>query len=173
VAAGEGDEVSAVVAKLAGEDPRAADDAGAALEWITGEEGLAGLTQERVQHFCWYELPMKWLIGLEEKLAVAGALGQALELLQLPRYAAICRSAATREIVAAYEASTAQGKATFRRAVAASGIAPPDLPDFAWARRWAGRKPPRGRQQLSCWSWPSPVASWYRVRGAGGSGSGS
>ena len=47
-------------------------------------------------------------------------------------YAAICRSGTTVEVLRAYETSLAHGKAAFRRAAAASGIMPPDLPDFEW-----------------------------------------
>ncbi len=128
----EDQEISAALAKLAEQDRAAAEDARAALEWIAGEQGRASITQERIQGFCWYELPVKWFVELDEKLRVAVALAEALDLLQLPRYAAICRSGTTREILSAYEVSTARGKAAFRRAAAASGIIPPDLPEFEW-----------------------------------------
>ena len=128
----EDQEIAAVLAKLAGQDAAAAEDARAALEWIAGEQGRAFITQERIQGFCWYELPVKWFVDLDEKLRVVAALAEALDLLQLPRYAAICRSGTTREILDAYEVSTARGKAAFRRAAAASGITPPDLPEFEW-----------------------------------------
>ncbi|MGH3198730.1 MAG: hypothetical protein ACRDOH_23670 [Streptosporangiaceae bacterium] len=40
----------------------AADEAQAALEWITGgEPDLALVTQRSVQNFCWYELPLVFL----------------------------------------------------------------------------------------------------------------
>ncbi len=125
-------EVAAVLAKLAGQDAAAAEDARAALEWIAGDQGLALITQQRIQDFCWYDLPVKWLVDLDDKLRVVAALAQALDLLQLPRYAAACRSGTTREILGAYETSIAHGKAAFRRAAAASGVMPPDLPDFEW-----------------------------------------
>ena len=95
----ENPEIAAALAKLAEQDAVAAEDARAALEWIAGEQGLALITQERIQNFCWYQLPVKWLIGTEGKLRVAEGLAHALDLLQLPRYAAICRSQATREIL--------------------------------------------------------------------------
>ena len=128
----EDQETAAALAKLAEQDPAAAEDARAALEWIAGEQGRAFITQERIQGFCWYDLPAKWFVDLDEKLRVVAALAEALDLLQLPRYAAICRSGTTREILNAYEVSTARGKAAFRRAAAASGITPPDLPEFEW-----------------------------------------
>jgi hypothetical protein len=141
----ENPEIAAALAKLAEQDAAAADDARAALEWIAGDQGLALITQERVQNFCWYQLPVKWLIDLEDKRRVAGALAQALDLLQLPRYAGICRSRTTDEILSAYETSTAQGKAAFRRAAAVSGITPPDLPEFEWGTTM-------GFQEASAWS---------------------
>ena len=64
---------------------------------------------------------MKWLISLTDKLRVAGALAQELDLLQLPQDAAICRSGTTREILSAYEISTAHGRAAFRQAGADQG----------------------------------------------------
>ena len=132
MAGDEDQETAAALAKLAEQDPAAAEDARAALEWVAGEQGRALITQERIQGFCWYELPVKWFVDLDEKLRVVAALAEALDLLQLPRYAAICRSGTTREILNAYEVSTARGKAAFRRAAAASGITPPDLPEFEW-----------------------------------------
>jgi len=138
-------EIAAALAKLAEQDAAAADDARSALEWIAGDQGLAFLTQERIQNFCWYQLPVKWFIDLDEKVRVAVALARALDLLQLPRYAAICRSQTTREILTAHETSTAHGKAAFRRAAANSGIMPPDLPDFEWGAVM-------GWQEASAWS---------------------
>jgi hypothetical protein len=132
MAEAEDQEITGALAKLAEQDAEAASDAEAALEWIAWEQRLSLVTQERIQTFCWYELPMKWLTTLDHKVRVAGAVARALDLLGLPRYAAICRSDATRGILGAYEASTEEGKAAFRRAAAASGIQPPDLPEFEW-----------------------------------------
>ena len=128
----EDQEIAAALAELAEHDAAVAEDARAALEWVAGDQGRAFITQEHIQGFCWYELPVKWFAGLDKKLRVVAAPAEALDLLQLPRYAAICRSGATREILNAYEVSTAHGKAAFRRAAAASGITPPDLPEFEW-----------------------------------------
>jgi hypothetical protein len=125
-------QIAAALAELAEQDAAVAEEARAALEWVVGEQGRAFITQERIQGFCWYELPVKWFVDLDEKLRVVSALAEALDLLQLPRYAAICRSATTREILSANEVSTAHGQAAFRRAAAASVITPPDLPEFEW-----------------------------------------
>lgn len=133
-AQGEDPEIAAAVATLARRDEQLAGNAGAALRWITGEHGLALLTQERIQNFCWYELPLKWTKSVDAKVQIAAALAQALDLLGLPRYATICRSLTTREILATYEASPSRGKAAFRQAAAASGVVPPGVPGFEWGQ---------------------------------------
>jgi hypothetical protein len=138
-------EISAALTKLAELDASSAGDAEAALRWIAGEEGLAAITQEGVQTFCWYQLPMKWLDSEDKKLQVVGALADAFDLLQLPRYAAICRSPTTHDILRAYEQRPGLGKAAFRRAAAASGITPPDLPEFRWGAVM-------GVQEATAWS---------------------
>jgi hypothetical protein len=120
------------LAPLADEDPGAARHALAALEWMTGEGGLEGLTQERVQNFVWYELATKWMTDYEEKVAVVDAVGRALDLLDRPRYAVICRSPTTIQILEAYERSYDDGRTAFQRAYDKSGINPPDLDDFEW-----------------------------------------
>jgi hypothetical protein len=138
-------EISAALAKLAELNPASAEDAEAALQWIAAEQGVAGITQDGVQTFCWYQLPMKWLDPDTEKHRVVAALAEAFDLLQLPRYAEICRSPATRDILATYERSAGLGKAAFRRAAAASGITPPDLPEFQWGAVM-------GVQEAAAWS---------------------
>jgi hypothetical protein len=125
-------EIGTALALLAVEDPAAADDAQAALEWIAGDHGPGLVTQHDVQCFCWHELPVKWMTGPGEHARVVAALARAFDLLQMPRYAAICRSETTRAILAAYQGGTASGKAAFRRAITASGITPPDLPGLTW-----------------------------------------
>jgi hypothetical protein len=138
-------EISAALTKLAELDAASAGNAEAALRWIAGEQGLAAITQEGVQTFCWYQLPMKWLDSEDKKLQVVAALAEAFDLLQLPRYAAICRSPTTHDILRAYEQRAGLGKAAFRRAAAASGIIPPDLPEFQWGAVM-------GVQEAAAWS---------------------
>jgi hypothetical protein len=152
-------EIGTALALLAVEDPAAADDAQAALEWIAGGHGLELVTQHQVQCFCWYELPVKWITGYGEHARVVDALARAFDLLQMPRYAAICQSDTTRGILAAYQAGTANGKAAFRRAITTSGITPPDLPGSPGARAWATTRPRPGPRPPNCWNWPSPAAT--------------
>jgi len=123
---------AAALAELRTEDPSAASDAEAALEWIAGENGPDAITQERIQHFLWYSLPLKWLTKIDHRLSVAAALGRALDLLGLPRYAEICRSETTRVILRTYEQDADRGFKAFDRADVASGIRPPDLPELEW-----------------------------------------
>jgi hypothetical protein len=151
-------EIAAALEKLAQDDTAAAGAAEPALCWLAGAVGLAALTQERVQSFCWYQLPMKWVTSLDDKLGVAAALARALDLLQLPRYAEICRSETTSAVIQAYEISPERGKAACRRAYAASGVEPPDLPDFKWG-------PVRGVQEM--WAWSS-AADFLEVAVASG-----
>jgi hypothetical protein len=158
IAEDEDPEIAAVLAKLAGQDAVAAEDARAALEWITGDQGRAFITRQSIQNFCWYDLPVKWFVDLDDKLRLVAALARSLDLLQLPRYADICRSGTTREILSAYETSIAHGKAAFRRAATASGIMPPDLPDFEWG-------PAMGFEEASAWS---STAEFLEVAVAGG-----
>ena len=124
--------IGGALAKLEAEDTEAARDAEAAIEWLTAGDGLGVLTQERVQTFLWYGLPMKWLTDTVHHRRVADALGRALDLLGLPRYAEICRSTTTTQVLDAYERSDAEGKKAFHRADGASGIRPPDTDDLEW-----------------------------------------
>ena len=124
--------IADAIAKLEAEDAGPARDAEAALDWLTAGEGLEVLTQERLQHFLWYGLPMKWLTDTDHHRRVVDVLARAFNLLGLPRYAALCRSETTAEVLDAYERSDADGKRAFRKADLASGIRPPDIDDLEW-----------------------------------------
>jgi hypothetical protein len=127
------DDIETVIEGMAREDLKAARAAEAALEWMTGgEDRLELLTQERVQRFLWYELPMKWFTDADHHRLVVASLARALDLLELPRYAAICRSSTSGDVLNTYERSDREGKRAFLDAEAASGISPPDLPEFVW-----------------------------------------
>lgn len=124
--------VAAVLAELSAKDSKVAEDAEAALSWMLADGGPASLTQEQVQLFCWYQLPYKWACELSERFEVLEALARALELLDMPRYAAICRSQVTGAIIEASEVSYAKGMAASKKADQASGLRPPGLDEFAW-----------------------------------------
>jgi len=55
---------------LAREDPEAADEAKAALGWLTNGEGLETVSQLKLQEFVWYALPVKWPMTTGELIAV-------------------------------------------------------------------------------------------------------
>jgi len=124
--------IADAIGKLESEDANAADDAQAALDWLTAGEGVSVLTQERLQQFLWYGLPMKWLTDTDHHRRIVSALARTFELLGLPRYAALCRSETTAQVLDAYERSDAEGKKAFRRADLRSGIRPPDIDQVEW-----------------------------------------
>lgn len=124
--------IADAIAKLGADDAAAGRDAGAALDWLTAGAGLEVLTQERLQHFLWYGLPMKWVSDTDHHRRVVDALARAFDLLGLSRYAALCRSQTTADVLDAYERSDAEGKRAFRRADLASGIQPPDIDELEW-----------------------------------------
>jgi hypothetical protein len=124
--------VAGALERLRAEDERLGGDAEAALNSLTWDEGLETITQYGLQAFLWYELPRKWMTDLEGRRHLAMALGRVLDLVGLPRYAAICRSPETDAVLAAYERDEREGFAAFRRAEERSGVHPPELPEFTW-----------------------------------------
>jgi hypothetical protein len=62
-----------------------------------------------MQHFLWYELPLKRITSLADRLDMAKSLARALDLLGLRRYAAVCRSPDTRRIFEMYEPGPGRG----------------------------------------------------------------
>lgn len=124
--------IAQALATLEAQDADAARDAEAALGALTWGEGLSAITQEGVQHFLWYGLPMKWLTDTDHHRRVVAALARAFDLLDLPRYAALCRSDTTAAVLDAYERSDGEGKKAFHRADMASGIRPPGIDELAW-----------------------------------------
>ena len=124
--------IADALARLEAEDVDAALDAEAALGALTWGEGLSVIAQERLQHFLWYGLPMKFLTDTDHHRRVAAALARAFDLVDLPRYATLCRSDTTAAVLDAYERSESEGKKAFHRADVASGIRPPDIDELEW-----------------------------------------
>jgi hypothetical protein len=123
-----------VIAELRARDEELGMNAEAAWNTLTWGEGIGSITQEQVQNFLWYELPLKWWAPPEDDICtkMAAAAAALFDGLGLDRYAAICRSPVTADVHAAYRRSEGEGRREFRRAVERSGIDPPDLDDFAW-----------------------------------------
>jgi hypothetical protein len=124
--------VARALGRLRAEDERLGGDAEAALNSVAWDEGLETITQYGLQRFLWYELPRKWVTDLEGRRHLAMALARLLDLVGLPRYAAICRSPETDARLAAYERDDREGFAAFRRAEERSGAHPPDLAELVW-----------------------------------------
>ncbi|WP_067963091.1 hypothetical protein [Nocardiopsis trehalosi] len=124
--------VASALAQLSRLDARAARVAEHALSSLTAGQSLESLTQHDVQEFCWYVLPVRFASDSGERLFAARSLGRLFTLLDLDRYAAICASDTTREVLAAYTVSHDSGLQAYRRAVRASGVEPPDLPELTW-----------------------------------------
>ncbi|WP_017592804.1 hypothetical protein [Nocardiopsis potens] len=124
--------VASALAQLARLDPRAARLAENALASITGGSSLQDLTQRAVQEFCWYVLPVRFGGETGERMLTARSLGRLFSLLDLDRYAAICSSATTRAVLDAHSGGYDGGLAAYHRAMRASGVEPPDLPELTW-----------------------------------------
>jgi hypothetical protein len=109
-------------------DPAAARRAERALEELLGGAGLADLTQHNLQTYLWYTLA-----DAHEPQLTAAALQSFLELAELHRYAALAQSAQTKEILRTYEEQgPAAGARAASKAMDASGLVPPDLPELEW-----------------------------------------
>ncbi len=120
--------VPPTLAQLRHTDPAAARRAERALDELLAGGGLADLTQHGLQTYLWYTLP-----GGHEPQLTAAALQSFLELAQLHRYAAIAGSAQTKEVLRTYdEQGAAAGARLAGRAMDASGVLPPDLPELEW-----------------------------------------
>jgi hypothetical protein len=117
---------------LTREDPEAADDARAALAWLTGDEGLETISLLRLQEFLWYALPVKWPMSTPGRVGVAKALGRLFLLAGMDRYAGVCSSASTENIITAYAEGHEEGIAAYTEAIEESNAAPPDTDLLAW-----------------------------------------
>ncbi|RCV48327.1 hypothetical protein [Marinitenerispora sediminis] len=124
--------VASALAQLARLDPAAARSAESALASLTAGQSLEQLTQRAVQDFCWYVLPVRFSAESQDRLFVARSLGRLFSLLDLPRYAAVCTSEATRGVLAAHALGHSAGVAAYARRMHASGIEPPDLTELTW-----------------------------------------
>ena len=118
---------------LAREDPAVADDARTALRSLTSGEGLGAISLLRLQEFLWYGLPTGIPQPTEVYLAVTRALARLFTLAGMERYAEVCASEETAQIIAAYGESRAEGVTAYSRALATSDAVPPDTDLLAWS----------------------------------------
>ena len=126
-------EVDAAVACVDGLVGPRHGDARDIYETLTWGQGPGVLSQSGLQDWLWYRLPTKYLTDEPGYMGrFAGVAAALFDALGLDRYAAICRSTTTAGVHEAFDRSDAAGFAAMRKAVADSGIDPPDLDDFAW-----------------------------------------
>jgi hypothetical protein len=126
--------VAAALDRLRTRDPDAAEPAAAALGWVA-PDGEAGQFHQRfVQDFVWYRLPVKGWTDEGEHLEIAAGLAGLFDELGMEHYADLCRSATTRDVIAAWHRDERSGFAAYRKAVDASGI------DAPTPRRWRGAR---------------------------------
>ncbi|WP_214416597.1 hypothetical protein [Sphaerisporangium fuscum] len=124
-------DVAALLSELERSQPDVADDARVAVEWLIGGEPLEAITQLDVCEFLWYTLPLK-VTG--DQAAIVRALGALLRLGGMERYAALCASPTTSQILRTYTREGDEaGTAAYQRALAATGVLPPDVPELRWS----------------------------------------
>ena len=128
----EDDRIQQVLKDIVASDPDRGQTAESVAGWLTAGEGVGVIDLAGVQRFAWYSLPVKWLGSPDEHRRVLAAAAELFDGLDLARYAAVCRSEETEEILDAYGVSNQAGLKAFRKAYQRSGVDPPDLDDFVW-----------------------------------------
>ncbi len=123
------------LARLRRADAPAADDVVDALQWMLGDRPLSRLNQAGVQQFLWFELPFKWLGGVERHRRVVRALRRFFELSGYDRYAALCDDPFTATQLQRFaEGGFGAGYRRFLARHERSGVVPIDTPSFRWGR---------------------------------------
>lgn len=123
--------VTTALAEMRHRDPDRAAAAELAWQRVDGSDDAAQVSQWRVQSFCWLDLPQDR--GVESPLQVVQALADLLDLMSFSRYADIARGQATRDVLAGAARSDVGFRTEVRRALADSGIQPPDTELLSWA----------------------------------------
>ncbi|WP_344923439.1 hypothetical protein [Streptosporangium oxazolinicum] len=124
-------DVAALLLELERSEPASAEHARSAIDWLTGGEPLETITELNVCEFLWYTLPCK-VTG--DRPAIARALGRLLRLGGLERYAALCSSSTTTQILRTYaRLGEDAGMAAYQTALDATGVLPPDVPELRWS----------------------------------------
>ena len=122
------DVVDAALDRLARTDRQEAEAARAAFASLTWGGGPDSVTLYELCDWLWYRLPAKWMCGLPEHMQLACALGALFGLLEMPRYARMCTSETTANVLAAWDRDRKEGMKAMAAARAASGVSPPDIP---------------------------------------------
>ncbi|MBT2487741.1 hypothetical protein J7E96_04170 [Streptomyces sp. ISL-96] len=105
------------------------------LGWLVPDgDPLVALSASEVERFCWYELPRKWHADTPEQQRAVAVLADLLTGVGRVRSAAVCTSATTAQVLAAWQRSEKAGFAAYRKAAAASPTTPPDVPELSWGQ---------------------------------------
>lgn len=123
--------VEQALASLARVEPGLVEDARSVWEWLAADSGPEAVTQWRLQHFCWEQLP-RMPQDAARRWKSAQALAALLDALGMQRYAAVARSETTRQILLTAEQAPDRGRSMVRRAIQRSGIEPPDTELLTW-----------------------------------------
>ena len=125
--------VHQVLEEMRRTDPKAAELAEHAYQLLTGSTRLDRISQFTLQEFLWRRMPTQW-VGLEQESwpEVTDALGRFFDLLHMPRYAEMARAPITRQVLAAYAENDDLGYDAYRRALSASEVVPPNVPELHW-----------------------------------------
>ena len=130
------DTVDAALTDLAATDPVAANQAEAAFGALTWGQGLQIVSLRGVQEFLWYQLPSKFAVTLDEhRRTRARPRGPCSTWSGSP---ATPNCAAARSPTPSWSPTTpttAAGIAAYRKALAAGGVEPPDIPGLL---TWGG-----------------------------------
>jgi hypothetical protein len=120
--------ISKILLRLRTRDAMAAGRAQHAVDALVGDGGLADLTQHDLQAYLWFTLP-----EVDDCQETAVALASFLEMAELHRYAGIAGSTQTKEVLRTYlERGQAAGIKAGTKAMDASGVVPPDMPELEW-----------------------------------------
>jgi hypothetical protein len=120
--------VPKILHRLRQADPAAAGRAERALDELLSEGGLADLTQHDLQTFLWFTMA-----DAADPPRTAASLALFFELAELNRYAGVASSTQTKDILRTYqESGHSAGAKVATKAMDASGILPPDLPELEW-----------------------------------------
>lgn len=119
----------------AGLERETAMDLDGALGWFGAHEDgpEVRISRHDLQQFLNYTLPRKYIASVEEHIAVALTLGDALECLGAPEpYVEMCRSPETIGLLRLWDVDEDAAFAQFAANVDASGLEPPDVEELQW-----------------------------------------
>ncbi len=124
--------VDAALESIAVRDAEAAQEAEGALRHLAGWEETGWVDQLGLQSYLWHRLASGYLSQPAERRREAAALGELFARLGLDRYARLCRAPEVEWFIDGWENDQRATVRAYRKAMDASGVKPPDLPELAW-----------------------------------------